>query len=137
MRKNAITHKLSIPYHPQTNGQVKVFNRQIKLILEKTVSQNWKDWSTKLVNALWAYTTTFRMILGMSPYKLVFGKVYHLPIESEHQTLWETKQLNFYLDKPGDIRKLEIFKLEELRNKAYENAKITKNRVKIFHDSIS
>ena len=38
MRKFAITHKLSTPYHPQTSGQVEVSNRQIKLILEKTVN---------------------------------------------------------------------------------------------------
>ena len=74
MRKYAITHKLSTPYHPQTSGQVKVSNRQIKLILEQTVNQNGKDWSTKLVDALWALQDRFKMILGMSSYRLVFGK---------------------------------------------------------------
>ena len=52
MRKYAITHKLSAPYHPQTSGYVEVSNRQIKLILKKTVNQNRKNWSTKLVDAL-------------------------------------------------------------------------------------
>ena len=54
MRKHSINHKLSTPYDPQTSGQVKVSNRQMKLILEKAVSQNRKDWSTKLMDALWA-----------------------------------------------------------------------------------
>ena len=49
MRKYDITHKLSTVYDPQTNGQVKVTNRQIKFILEKTVGQNRKEWSTKLI----------------------------------------------------------------------------------------
>ena len=52
MRKYVITHKLSTPYHPQTCRQVEVLNWQVKLILEKTVNQNRKDWSTKLVDAL-------------------------------------------------------------------------------------
>jgi len=70
----------------------------------------------------------------MSPYRLVFGKTCHLPIDSEHRALWGIKQQNFDLDKAGDFRKLQIFELEELRNEAYENVKITKSRVKVFHD---
>jgi len=74
------------------------------------------------------------MILGMSLYKLVFEKAFHLSVELEHRALWAIKQLNFNLDKAGALQKLQNFKLEELRNEAYENAKITKNRVKIFYD---
>ena len=84
MRKYAITHKLSTPYYPQTSEQVEVSNRQIMLILEKIVNQNKKDWSTKLIDALRAYRTTFKTILGLSPYRLVFGKGYHLPVELEN-----------------------------------------------------
>ena len=54
MRKYTRTHKLSTLYHSQISGQVEVSNRQIKLILEKIMSQNQKDWSTKLVDVLWA-----------------------------------------------------------------------------------
>jgi len=88
MRKYSITHKLSTSYQPQTNGQVKVTNRQIKLILGKTIGQNRKDWSIKLIDALWAYLTAFKTVLGMSPYRVVFGKACHLPVELEHCSLW-------------------------------------------------
>ena len=98
------------------------------------MNQNIKDWSTKLVDALWAYRTAFKTILGMYPYRLIFRKACHLSIELEHRVLWAIKQLNFDLDKASDLRKLQNFEFKELRNEAYKNAKIIKSRVKIFHD---
>ncbi|GJZ44015.1 reverse transcriptase domain-containing protein [Tanacetum coccineum] len=91
MLKYEVTHRLSIAYHPQTSGQVKVLNRGLKRILERTVGENQASWSDKLDDALWAFRTAFKTPIGCIPYKLVYGKACHLPIELEHKAYWALK----------------------------------------------
>ncbi|XP_016735604.1 uncharacterized protein [Gossypium hirsutum] len=76
-------------YHPQTNRQVEVSNREIKQILEKVVNPTPKDWSLRLDEALWVYRIAFKTPLGMSPFKLVYGKLFHLPVELKHKAFWQ------------------------------------------------
>ena len=70
----------------------------------------------------------------MTPFKMVYGKQCHLPVEIEHKAYWAIKAINFDLDKASENRILNLHELEELRNKAYENARIYKERNKALHD---
>nr|GFC31431.1 reverse transcriptase domain-containing protein [Tanacetum cinerariifolium] len=111
MIKYGVTHRLATAYHPQTSGQVGVSNRGLKRILERTTP------------------------IGCTPYKLVYGKPCHLPIKLEHRDYWALKHVNFDLKTAGDHRKLQLNELSELRDQAYENSVIYKEKIKKLHDS--
>nr|GEV72191.1 reverse transcriptase domain-containing protein [Tanacetum cinerariifolium] len=84
MSKYGVTHRLATAYL-QTSGQVEVSNHRLKRILERTVGENCASWSKKLEDALWAFRTAYKRPIGCTPYKLVYEKSSHLPIELEHK----------------------------------------------------
>ena len=121
-------------YHPQSNGQAEISNREIKNILEKTVNSNIKDWSVKLDDALWAYRTAYKTPMRMSPYRIVFGKLFHLPLELEYKAMWSIKKLNCEFKVDKENRLLRLNELEGLRNEAYDKARIYKDKTEKWHD---
>ncbi|XP_057734213.1 uncharacterized protein LOC130949545 [Arachis stenosperma] len=132
-KKYGIIHNVATAYHPQTNGQAEVSNRKIKRILEKVVKPHRKNWSSKLGDMLWAYRTVYKMPIGMSPFRLVYEKACHLPVEKEHNGYWAVKECYTGFG-VGVERKLQLVELECLRLEAYENSRPYKEKMKAVHD---
>nr|GEX69221.1 reverse transcriptase domain-containing protein [Tanacetum cinerariifolium] len=98
------------------------------------VNENRASWSDKLDDALWAFRTAYKTPIRCTPYKLVYRKACHLPIELEHKAYWALKHANFDLQTTGNYRKVQLNKLNELRNQAYGNYLIYKGKTKRLHD---
>ncbi|GKE41513.1 reverse transcriptase domain-containing protein [Tanacetum coccineum] len=113
MSKYGVTHRLSTAYHPQTSGQVETSRQCI----------------------CGHYDPLTRSSIGCTPYKIIYGKSCHLPVELEHKAYWALKHANFDLNTAGDHRKLQLNELSELRDQAYENLLIYKEKTKKLHDS--
>nr|GEW97410.1 reverse transcriptase domain-containing protein [Tanacetum cinerariifolium] len=135
MQKYGVTHRLATPDHPKTSGQVEVSKRGLKRILERAVGENRASWSDKLDDALWAFRTAYKTLIGCTPYKLVYEKACHLPVELEHKAYWDLKYANFNLKTAGDNRKIQINELNELFDQTNENSLIYKEKTKRIHDS--
>ncbi|GJT28181.1 reverse transcriptase domain-containing protein [Tanacetum coccineum] len=131
MSHTSSSYRLS-PSNERSSGGVQSW---FKTYSRWTVGENRASWSDKLDEALWAFRTAFKTSTGCMPYKLVYGKSCHLPIELEHKAYWALKHANFDLKTMGDHQKLQLNELNELRDQAYENSLIYKDRMKKLHDS--
>ncbi|GJZ31036.1 reverse transcriptase domain-containing protein [Tanacetum coccineum] len=110
-------------------------NDQFEKVLAKTVGEHRAKWADKLDDALWAFRTAFKTLIGCTPYRLVYGEACHLPIELEPKAYWSFKWTNFDLKTAGDHRKVQLNELNKLRDQAYENSLIYKEKTKKIHDA--
>ncbi|GJZ21928.1 reverse transcriptase domain-containing protein [Tanacetum coccineum] len=104
--------------------------------LHKGTCEHRASWSDKLDDALWAFRTSFKTPIRCTPYKLVYGKACHLPIELEHKAYWALKHCNYDLMTTGDHRKAQMNELNELHDHAYENSLIYKEKTKFSRASL-
>nr|GEV28998.1 reverse transcriptase domain-containing protein [Tanacetum cinerariifolium] len=136
MLKYGATHRLATAYHPQTSGQVEVSNCGLKKILERTVGENRASWSDKLDDALWAFRTAFKTPIGCTPYKLVYKKARHLPIELEHKAYWALKHINFDLSTAEKTKRIHDSKIKDRVFNVGDRVLLFNYRLKIFSSKI-
>nr|GFA05858.1 reverse transcriptase domain-containing protein [Tanacetum cinerariifolium] len=107
----------------------------VKKILERTVGENRASWSDELDDALWAFRTAFKTPIGCTPYKLVYGKACHLPIELEHKAYWALKHCNYNLLTAGDHQKTKRIHDSKIKDRVYnvgDRVLLFNSRLKIF-----
>eukprot|EP00253_Pinus_taeda_P013416 PITA_13416 len=95
--------------------RVEVINRDLEGILTKVVSSNRKDWADRLVEATWAYNTTWKTTTGFTPYELVHGKKALLSIEFEFNALRMASQLDLDFNHAQKERLLQLNGLDKKR----------------------
>ena len=125
---------VATPYNPQTSGQVEVSNREIKQILSKIVNASRTDWSRRLDDDLWASRTAYKTPISMSPYQLVYGKDFHIPVELEHKSMWAMMKLKLDWSEAAEQRLNGLNELDEFCLKFYESSAQYKENMKKYHD---
>ncbi|GJT36775.1 reverse transcriptase domain-containing protein [Tanacetum coccineum] len=142
MSNYGVTHRLATSYHPQMSGQVEVSNRGFKCILERTVGENrfalsWSDYGQIIMKLCGPFRTAFKTPIGRLRHTSLFMEVLpSIQLSYEHKAYWALiSMLTTILKSLGDHWKLQLNELNELRDQAYENSLIYKERTKKLHDS--
>eukprot|EP00253_Pinus_taeda_P023777 PITA_23777 len=113
---------------------VEVTNRALEGILTKVVRNSKKDWANRLVEATWAYNTTWKNTIGFTPYELVYGKKALLSIEFEFNTLRMAAQLDLGLSHAQKERLLQLNGLDKHRMQSLLHTEVVQLQRKIWHD---
>jgi len=87
-----------------------------------------------LDDALWAFRTAYKTPTGSTPFRMIYGKACHLPVELEHRASWALQTVNLDMSSAKDHRFHQLHELEELRDHAYAQSYSYKQRTKELHD---
>eukprot|EP00253_Pinus_taeda_P003199 PITA_03199 len=131
LREN-IFYKFGYPRELVTDQEVT--NRALEGILTKVINNNRKDWKDRLVEATWAYNTTWKTTTGFTPYELVYGKKALISIEFEYNTLRMTSHLDLDFTRAQQERLLQLNGLDEFRMQALLHTEVTQVQRNIWHD---
>eukprot|EP00253_Pinus_taeda_P030142 PITA_30142 len=112
-----IKHGTYTPYHPQANGQVEVTNRDLEEILTKVVGSSRKDWENRLVEATWAYNTTWKTTTGFTPYELRMQALLHSEVVQLQRKIWHNRHLNEKKFQPRDWALLYESRYKDFKGK--------------------
>ncbi|RVW60086.1 hypothetical protein CK203_086595 [Vitis vinifera] len=113
--KENIFSRFGVPKAIISDGHTHFCNKPFETLLAKYGVKHKvdrKDWSIKFLDSLWVYRIAYKTILGMSPYRLVYDKAYHLSMELEYKAWWAIKKLNMDLSRARVLlydSKLHIF----------------------------
>ena len=129
-----INHRMTTPYHPQTNGNTERVNQTLVNILRKTVQDSKRDWDTKLPAALWAYRTTYKVTTKATPFSLVYGVESILPIEFEVQSLRIAIDERLTMAPSLVERLLMLESLDETRRASAQHVETIQRRRKLAFD---
>jgi hypothetical protein len=105
-----VKHRFTTMYKPSTNGLVERTNKTLCSMLAKEVEVhvNICDWDLKIHHVVWVYNTTYKIVIGYSPFRLTYRMEALLPIELEVMTLHTTTTMRLPLDETQRHRLLQL-----------------------------